>query len=252
MNREVRIPRSPRRIVSLVPSQTELLYDLGVGNRLNGLTKFCVHPNQLKEEKVIIGGTKDFKIERIKELQPDLIIGNKEENDEERIASLEKEFSVWMSDIETLADALNMIEQVGEMVDRRSRASELVKSIVRDLEALDPKPLKRSIYLIWHDPIMAVGKSTFINDMLKYAGFQNLVTEGRYPALSIEELKSLQPDYILLSSEPFPFKKKHEAFYQDAFPNAEVILVNGEMFSWYGSRLLKSASYFDQLQKSIH
>lgn len=247
MKRTVRVPRHPRRIVSLVPSQTELLYDLGVKDQLVGVTKFCIHPGHLRSEKKVVGGTKGFKIEKIMELKPDLIIGNKEENDQARIEELAKEFPVWMSDITTLDDALAMIKDIGQLVGQSEFADHMAFEIRLGFEHLKPITTKNCVNLIWHDPIMAVGQSTFINDMLSRAGFKNLVKTARYPVLTIEELKGLNPDWLLLSSEPFPFKEKHLSIYQQILPNARIKIVDGELFSWYGSRLFKAPDYLKGL-----
>lgn len=247
MKRTVRVPRHPRRIVSLVPSQTELLYDLGVKDQLVGVTKFCIHPGHLRSEKIVVGGTKDFKIEKIRELKPDLIIGNKEENDQVRIEELAEEFPVWMSDITTLDDALAMIKDIGQLVGQSEFADHMACEIRLGFEHLKPIATKNCVYLIWHAPVMAVGQSTFINDMLSRTGFNSLVKTARYPVLTIEELKGMNPDWLLLSSEPFPFKEKHLLFYQNILPNARIEIVDGELFSWYGSRLLKAPEYLKGL-----
>ena len=123
MHRKIHLPRFPlRRIISLVPSQTELLYDLGLEEEVVGITKFCVHPPEWFQSKARVGGTKTIHFEKIKALQPDLIIGNKEENEREQIEALAECFPVWMSDIATLEDALDMMLRVGALVDRPEQA----------------------------------------------------------------------------------------------------------------------------------
>ena len=246
MNRTINIPERPQRIVSLVPSQTELVVDLGLEDRLVGLSKFCVHPRGLKKQKTIIGGTKNFHLDKIDALQPDLIIGNKEENYQEGIELLAQKYPVWMSDIYSLEDALEMMKGIGEITGTDKKAKELVKKIRQDMDFLKQKR-GTAVYLVWNGPMMVAGPETFIHDMLLRTGFTNLIDQSRYPEISMEELKALSPDYLLLSSEPFPFKEKHKDEFKANLPNTKVILVDGEVFSWYGSRLKCFKSYVDGL-----
>ncbi|KPQ10925.1 MAG: ABC-type Fe3+-hydroxamate transport system, periplasmic component [Algoriphagus marincola HL-49] len=249
MGREVSIPKTPKRIVSLVPSQTELLVDLGLRDQLVGVTKFCVHPASLRKEKTIVGGTKNYRFDVIDELKPDLIIGNKEENDQEGIEKLSENYPVWMSDVGDLSQALAMISAIGMITGKVNQAKVLVEKLEKSFAEELPK-LGTVVYLIWNSPIMAVGKSTFIHEMLGQAGFINAIDQDRYPEISMKELKRLNPDFLFLSSEPFPFKSKHVQEFEKELPKAKVRIVDGEMFSWYGSRLLKSQSYFDSLRES--
>lgn len=244
MNRTIEIPEQPKRIISLVPSQTELLVDLGLGDRLLGLTKFCVHPTGLKKLKAIVGGTKNFHFDKIDSLMPDLIIGNKEENYKEGIDQLSEKYPVWMSDIHTLEDAYQMMLRIGEITETIAKAEVLAQKIRSDLDFV-PNRKATAVYLIWNDPLMAVGKNTFIEEMLLRAGFVNLMEKDRYPKLSTLELKALAPEYLLLSSEPYPFKQKHLDEFASLLPQSKILLVNGEMFSWYGSRLLYFKSYLE-------
>lgn len=251
MGREVSIGCPPRRIVSLVPSQTELLYDLGLDTEIVGITKFCIHPHHWFRNKVRVGGTKNFSIEKIMQLQPDLVIGNKEENTREGIEILEKNVPLWMSDVNNLSDALFMIQTVGKITHKTHEAARLAEKIQMGVVAL-PKPsgTLRVLYLIWQTPLMAAGHQTFINDMLtNVCGFTNALPPSltRYPELTASFLQTCQPDVVFLSSEPYPFKQNHVSAIQELVPNSLVVLVNGEMFSWYGSRLLQSVTYFQQL-----
>jgi ABC-type Fe3+-hydroxamate transport system substrate-binding protein len=252
MGRKVQVPTNPQRIISLVPSQTELLADLGLGERVVGITKFCIHPNDWRKTKTVIGGTKEFKMDRIRQLKPDLIIGNKEENYQGGIEELASQYPVWMSDIATLADAMDMIGNVGSLVGAEASAQYLVGEISKGFAEIPAvaKPIK-ALYLIWQNPYMAAGQGTFIHELLQLAGFKNGVAMPRYPALSEAEIVQLQPEVILLSSEPFPFREKHVASLQALCPQSQVKLVDGELFSWYGSRLLKSASYLSQLRSEL-
>ena len=250
--RSVSLPNSPRRIVSLVPSQTELLYDLGLDSEVVGITKFCVHPEKWFRTKTRVGGTKGLNLNAIEQLQPDLIIANKEENLQSDIETLEKNYPVWISDIKTLADALQMIHAVGEITATTKTASTLIRQIKNNFQKLeyDPRTKYQTTYLIWKDPFMTVGGDAFIHDMLNRCGFKNMFGhESRYPKIEIEQLQSssLRCELLLLSSEPYPFKQKHVDELQQMMPNTKILLVDGEMFSWYGSRLLHAPTYFQSL-----
>lgn len=242
----------PKRIVSLVPSQTELLFDLGLNDEIVGITKFCIHPKEIFESKIKIGGTKQLNINKIKELNPDLIIANKEENVKEQIEELARGFSVWTSDIYNLQDSIEMIEKIGELTDKENVSKAITKKIKEGFNQLRKKN-KRVLYLIWNKPFMAAGQNTFIGDMLNNCGLINVIEEkeSRYPELSKGKIEELNPDFIFLSSEPYPFSNVHLNELTDYFPKSKIILVDGEMFSWYGSRLIKSADYLNQLLTSI-
>ncbi len=247
----------PRRIVSLVPSQTELLYDLGLEEEMVGITKFCVRPDTWFQSKTRIGGTKTLNIPKIAALQPDLIIGNMEENDRAQIETLAERFPVWMSDIRTLADAYDMIRRVGELTGKDREAGDLVQKIQTGLtdfrHPATVGDMPSAVYLIWRKPYMSAGGDTFIHEMMHVAGFENAFAhKNRYPEISPEELSKTRPDVILLSSEPYPFAEKHINTIRDLCPGAQVILVDGEIFSWYGSRLLHAGKYFRELRKSLN
>ncbi len=245
----VRLPESPSRIISLVPSQTELLHDLALTDQVVGITKFCIHPGHWKSEKKIIGGTKNFNFERIDALQPDLIIGNKEENYPEGIDRLKEHYPVWMSDVNALGQAFQMISGIGEITNRKSLADTLVHSIHKGFSAFQKlqKP-KRILYFIWKKPWMVAGANTFIDDILTRIGFQNAAAGfSRYPIVDENEIASLNPDCIFLSSEPYPFTTDHVKRVERQFPNTNVLMVDGEYFSWYGSRLQYAPRYFQKL-----
>lgn len=245
----------PQRIVSVVPSQTELLYDLGLENSIVGITKFCIHPEKIYSTKTKVGGTKKLHIDQILLLNPDIIIANKEENDRQQIEQLQQHFPVWISDIYNLDDSLNMMLELGKLFNKdliAHKMSDEIKYSFSKLQCI--KKRKKVCYLIWNNPIMVAGRNTFINDMLNRCGFENCIeeTDSRYPELTIEQLVKLNPDYVFLSSEPFPFKKKHVDYINSVLPNAKSILVNGELFSWYGSRLLSATNYFKFLIEKIN
>jgi len=249
MGRKVPITYPPQRIISLVPSQTELLYDLGLDKEIIGITKFCVHPHEWFRNKTRIGGTKNVNIDKVKSLVPDLIIANKEENTQEQIEELAKHFPVWVSDIQTVADALHMIGEIGAITEKVDKAQQIIGDIQSGFDTLKKAGTpKRTAYFIWRDPWMCAGGDTFINDMIVRIGWVNVLNEKmRYPEIQLEELIPLKPGIILLSSEPYPFKDKHIEEIKAVLPNTNVLLVDGEMFSWYGSRLLHAISYMDAL-----
>jgi ABC-type Fe3+-hydroxamate transport system substrate-binding protein len=239
----------PRRIVSLVPSQTELLADWGLGDAVVGITKFCVRPSEWYSSKKRVGGTKTVDLGKVAALRPDLIVGNKEENVQEQIEALAQKFPVWMSDIAVLDDALDMMCSLGQVVGKAAEAEAMAAQVAAQFSQL-PKPAARprAAYLIWRKPYMVAASSTFIDDMLHWAGFENAFAHlTRYPELSLAELAAAQPDCLLLSSEPFPFAEKHIPPLQELCPQARIQIVDGECFSWYGSRLLHSAVYFREI-----
>ncbi len=245
-----------KRIVSLVPSQSELLFDLGLNEELVGVTKFCIHPKQLKGTRTIVGGTKTLHFERIRELNPDLIIANKEENEEGLIKELISEYQVWTSDIHNLDDSFEMITELGKMTGRSDKANELVSEIKTAFGTLKPGRFDKNLtaaYFIWREPFMTAGGHSFISHMLELCGIENIFADSKadYPEFKLEELGPHSPDLILLSSEPFPFAEKHISEFENIFPSSKILLVDGELFSWYGSRLCKSPEYFRQLFTDI-
>ena len=244
LGRKVNVGSIPKRIISVVPSITELLFDLGLGERVIARTKFCIHPEEaLLKPK--IGGTKTLKMEAIRSLQPDLIIANKEENLKEDLEILMQEFPTYVSDIKTVEDAIQMIDDVGKLCACEKEGTSLIHNI-QEAQSRLKKPLKEAIYLIWRDPYMSVGGDTFIHDMMPYAGYSNLLaSKTRYPELRTEDLRTLNPTCVLLSSEPFPFKEKHIEEIKAILPKAQVLLVDGELYSWYGSKMLKAFSSFN-------
>ena len=250
----IEIPFPPVRIISLVPSQTEFLFDIGLEQEIAGVTRFCIHPAEKVELKEKIGGTKRFDIEKIKSLKPDLIIGNKEENYEEGILELKKDFPVWMSDIYTLNDSFSMMLELGRITNRIKQASEIVETTRSAFTTLQESAsaAKGCAYFIWRKPYMVAASGTFINEMIKGMGLKNVFERrSRYPEINPAELAELNPDYIFLSSEPYSFSEKHFEEFQEFAPNAKVVLVDGEMFSWYGSRLRLAPHYFLELKKQI-
>jgi ABC-type Fe3+-hydroxamate transport system substrate-binding protein len=249
MGRRVAVPFPPQRIVSLVPSQTELLFELGLGSRVVGVTKFCIHPPEARQQAAVIGGTKNFDFEKIAALKPDLILGNKEENYQAGIEQLATQYPVWLSDISTLPQALDMIKRVAFITGEKEAGEKLATNIAAAFATLKPAGAETTAaYFIWRKPYMAAASGTFIDDMLSRAGFRNVFAGlGRYPELTAEQLRAAAPARILLSSEPYPFAAKHVAEFQEICPAAIIQIVDGELFSWYGSRLRLSPTYFQRV-----
>lgn len=258
LGRTVRLMHDPQKIISLVPSQTELLHHLGLEKEVAGITTYCVHPEHWFHDKMKVGGTKNINRQRIDDIQPDLIIANKEENNKAQIEALAQHYPVWISDISTLKDALEMISAIGKITRKSSEAEALTAQIAAAFAGLAAELPQRhpptAAYLIWRKPYMSAGSDTFIHEMMKYCGFRNaFASELRYPQITIERLQSaLGPGSVLmLSSEPFPFGQKHIDELQPHLPQTRIVLVDGEMFSWYGSRLLQAPAYFRKLLKQI-
>lgn len=248
---------SPKRIVSLVPSQTELLYDLGLEDAIVGITKFCVHPIHFKATKTIIGGTKNVNFEKVKTLYPDIIIANKEENTKEIVEELSCICPIIVTDIFTIEDNLQMILDFGKLFSKRTEAQKWYDKINFAYQEfqnfIKDEPSKKVAYFIWKNPYMVAGKDTFINSLLELNHFENIYKDiGRYPEIELKKIRlEGDPDLVFLSTEPYPFKDE-DAFEIGRFTHhAKTIFVDGEMFSWYGSRILKSFDYFKILHNKI-
>ncbi len=243
----------PASIVSLVPSQTELLHYLGLESSTKGITKFCVHPDEWFRNKIRVGGTKNIDIQKIEYLQPDLIIANKEENVQEQVEALAEKFPVWVTDVNNLEEALGMILDIGILTHREQEAATLVNEISIRFASIEPMVEKiPTAYFIWKNPYMTVGSDTFIHSMMELAGFENVfANEQRYPTVNTKDLLKKGCQLLLLSSEPYPFKQKDIDELQEQLPGVQICLADGELFSWYGSRLLQSPDYFAKLRQVL-
>ncbi len=257
LNRNLQFNKVPKRIVSLVPSQTELLVDLGLEASVVGVTKFCVHPKHLRLSKAVIGGTKQINLEKIKALRPDIILCNKEENTKAIIESLGDIAPIHISDIYNLEDCYELIKMYGELFKVESEASSIITNIQNQREVFQNNiktfPQLKVAYFIWKNPWMVAASDTFIDVMINEAGFQNVFkADKRYPEIDLNNSKLKNVDVIFLSSEPFPFKEAHVLELKSQFPDKTIKIVDGELFSWYGSRLQKSYGYFETLNLSHH
>lgn len=257
LGRPISMKAVPKRIVSLVPSQTELLYQLGLENELIGITKFCVHPYHLKATKEIVGGTKKVDFQKIKALKPDFILCNKEENSFDFLPKLEEIAPTYFSDVCSIQDSIDLIQSLGMLLGRRTEAKNLILKIDFKLKEFKSfmieQPTRKVAYFIWANPWMVAGNDTYIQELLKLNKFDNVFKHmSRYPKIEIERIRHEgDPDVIILSSEPFPFKDEH-ALEIGTYANRSVtVFGDGEMFSWFGYRLLLALDYFKLLHKKL-
>ncbi len=239
-------PEKPARGICLVPSITELIYDLGAGERLVGITKFCVHPSSLRKSKTVIGGTKTLHIDKIHKLAPDYIIANKEENNKEDIETLAQHYPVYVTKIASVKSGIAMINDIAELLQVQDAGLQLANTINRIIPSASTHRIP-CLYVIWQSPFMVAGNDTFISDMLFTCGFSNVHTGQRYPEMTLEEMAQSEAKYIFLASEPFPFKEKHKEALSASLPNKEILLIDGEMVSWYGSRMYLGLPYLTAL-----
>lgn len=243
------LPAPPTRIVSLVPSITELLYDLSLEAETVGITKFCIHPDVWFRSKRRVGGTKNVHLDTVRALQPDIILANKEENVREQVDALAVDFPVWLTDVQNMEQALQMIASVGRLTHRESLAMQWMQRIREEMPVVTAT-LMPAVYLIWKEPFMVAGGDTFIQGMMKAAGFENVFSHSlRYPEVTVEDIRNSGAKYLLLSSEPYPFSEKHLEEFRETFPGQVPVLADGTYFSWYGSRMADAFKYFRALRQ---
>lgn len=249
---DVEVPARAGRIVSLCPSTTETLFALGAGGRVVGRTDYCCEPADEVESVATVGGTKTIRIERVERVQPDLILAVKEENDREQVEALRARWPVVVLDPVDVDSAIDGIECTGTAIGQAEDGREMADEIRRQFAELPDAAGIRVAYLIWRKPWMVAGPGTYIDDLLTRLGFVNVAgglpaKEGRYPALDATRLKELRPAFLLASSEPFPFSDKHIPELREAVPSAEPVLVDGQAFSWHGSRMRHATGVFREL-----
>lgn len=254
LGRVLTVPIAPQRIISLCPSQTETLFALGLGDRIVGITHFCIHPEAAVRDLPKVGGTKKVDADKVAALQPDLIIAEKEEQTPEIVNTLSAIAPVYVTEVLHRAHALQGIADMAELCGVSQAGQTLCAAIAQAFALFPLPPLGTVAYFIWRKPWMAVGSHTYIADMLAAMGLHNVFatrTDSRYPEVTADQLQAADPDVILLSSEPYPFAQKHIAEFEAVCPRARVLLVDGEMFSWYGSRMLQAAPYLEQLHGQL-
>jgi len=235
------------KVVSLVPSVTEALFDLGLtDHEVVGRTKFCIHPEDKVKDVEVIGGTKNLNLEKIRRLKPDIILANKEENVKEQVEELMNDFKVIVYNTETIEDNYYLLKNLGMLFSKEERAKFFNLKIYEVLAQAKIKSKIKAAYLIWKNPYMTVGADTFIHNILSETGFENLFKDQkRYPEIELEDLA--EAEVIMLSSEPFPFKEKHILELKKHYPDKKIIIVDGEAFSWYGTHIAKCEDYFKKL-----
>ncbi len=235
----------PKRIISLCPGITDTLFALNLKKEVVGRTRYCIHPSDEVKDVKAVAGTKDMNLEAILQLAPDLIILEKEENTKAMVEVLEQHIPVYVAEVQTVDEAYAMIENLGDVTDRKDEAHRLVTDIQSGFNSLVGLTSGSVMYVIWKKPFMAAGKTTYIDSLLERLGFSNPVAAlpGRYPELTTHAIQNANPDMVLLASEPYPFKEKHIPEFQTLLPSATVLPIDGEMF-WYGPRMLEATSYF--------
>ena len=249
---QIQLKDHPTRIISLCPSITETLFDLGLANNIIGRTSFCIHPSDNVSMVKSIGGPKKINRELIHSLEPDLIIASKEENIKEDILYLRKKLSVCTFDVKSIEDAIKMIRSLGFLTGKTHTASGYISKIEDHMTSLKNNHLNvKALYLIWKNPWMGAGKDTFISDMLKCAGIKNCLSDNASGYPIIQDDANIEMDYILLSSEPYPFSDQHMEEVINRFGSRKILLVDGEMFSWYGTRMVKAFPYIKSVAEKI-
>ncbi len=242
----------PVRIVSLVPSTTETLFSLGAAERVVGVTRFCVHPEEARARARVVGGTKNPRIETILSLEPDLVLANQEENRKEDVERLRESVPVQIFFPRNVPEAVADIRSLGALIGEPNPAHALAKEIESALVALraDEWRRVRYLYVLWRHPYMVAGPETFIEALLAEAGFVNAAPgdRGRYPEMRSEEIERAAADVLLLGSEPFPFGEEHRAeLMAVAGRDVRVLLADGELLSWHGARLRQGLVYLRSL-----
>jgi len=261
LGRILEVVEQPQRIISLCPSQTETLFELGLDERLVGITRYCIHPRERASRICKIGGTKNVDFERIRSLNPDLIIAEKEENPKDMVERLSELAPVYVTEVVDRASAVVMIRNLGSLCGVSQRATSLTDEIEKAWQSLDiespsggnSSPL-RVAYLIWRKPWMVVGSNTYIDSLIREAGWRNVFGEGsssRYPEVTDVLLRNSRAEVVLLSSEPYPFQEKHLDELQALLPSAQVLLTDGEAWSWYGSRMKKFPEFLQSLRNDL-
>ncbi|QFG00705.1 iron ABC transporter substrate-binding protein [Psychrobacillus glaciei] len=252
LGRKMHISTPPKRIISICPAITETLFALGLENEIVGRTRYCIFPKGIVEHVPIVGGTKEVNIDKIRELRPDLILAEKEENTEDIVRALEKIAPVFVMEVQSIQDAYRFLQTLGELANKEQAADMLITSCKSSFASIQHKQYRKAAYVIWRKPYMVVGGTTYINDVLLKLGFRNPFEkeDSRYPAVTKEELANANLDVLLLASEPFPFQEKHLAEFQAFLPNTKIVLVDGEMF-WYGTKMITSGPYLENLIKNI-
>ena len=225
----------PQRIVSLVPSVSELVWWLGAGDRLVGRTRFCVQPLELASFAHDVGGTKDPNIPAIAGLAPDLVLANKEENRREDVEALRAlGLRVLVTDPSSVKDALQMALQLGVVLGCEDRARQLYSEVATAITATR-EPTVGVFVPIWRTPLMAMGGDCYGSDVLRLAGGLNVFGDrARYPEVTVADVDEAKPDLILLPDEPYRFRADHVPEFTHIAP---ALVIDGQLLWWYGPRM---------------
>jgi ABC-type Fe3+-hydroxamate transport system substrate-binding protein len=252
--------RREARIVSLVPSITELVCDLGLAEQLVGRTGFCVHPREVVRRIPKVGGTKDVDLDRLRALRATHVILNIDENKEEDARSL-AEFVPELIVTHPLAplDNLALYRLIGGIFGREDRAEALCGEFEAAYAALQSAargfPPDRVLYLIWKNPWMTVSRDTYVSRMLALVKWETVPAErgDRYPEIQLDSGVLDGADAVLLSSEPYPFRERHvaELRAEPLLAKKRIALIDGEMTSWYGSRAIEGLGYLRRLREGL-
>jgi len=265
------LARTDARIVSLVPSVTELLFALGIGDRLVGRTGFCIHPKDSIKTVPKVGGTKSVDVERIRELAPTHLIVNIDENEKPTIDQLANFVpNVIVTHPLGPLDNLPLYRLLGSIFSREGRAGELCeafqKAYVNAVGACADLPRERVLYLIWKSPWMTVSRDTYVSRTLAAVGWDTVDIESRdrYPKIELTPKLLSGVGRVLLSSEPYAFRERHldevrqllvasgtdfvPSPMEDLDSSATVSMIDGEMTSWYGSRAIEGMKYLSRLR----
>jgi len=245
----VDLARPPRRIVSLVPSITETLCGLGLADALVGITVYCVEPREVVSTKTRIGGEKNPDLDKIRRLEPDLVIANIEENLRDHVDTLRSwSIPVWVTYPRTVTEGIRLIADLGSVTGSDARATEMLSEIEplyeRVVNAAARRPPVAVFYPIWRGPYMTINRDTYIHDMLRVCGGRNVFADRseRYPTVTLDEVAAQRPAVILLPDEPFRFRRAHLADFSGyadvpAVREGRIHLVDGKPFSWHGPRI---------------
>ncbi|MDM1046415.1 ABC transporter substrate-binding protein [Myroides sp. 1354] len=258
LGREHRFEQSPKRIVSLVPSLTETLFDLGLEDELVGITTACMHPYQLRVTKTSIGEPKKVDIEQIQLMQPDVVVASPTENTMEDIERLQAICPVWLVDVRTMDQNFQLIELLGQLFNKRTEARKWMDKISfgqKDLmDFVSERPGFKVAYFIGKDPFVVAGEGTFIQELLELNKFENVYADRveLYPEVEIKKIRIQgDPELVFLPSMPYAFQEE-DAFEIGRFTHhGKTIFVEGEMFSWYGTRVCKAFDYFKQIHNRL-
>lgn len=248
LGRQVVLPKKPQRIISICPAITSTLFEIGAGETVIGRTEYCIFPKDQVEVVPVIGGTKQVDFEKIRQLKPDLILAEKEENTKVIVKTLEKEFPVFVFEVQSLEENERFITDLGKLTKQEEQAAHLLENVKQAFQGIPNFSNETAAYMIWQEPYMVVGHNTYINSVLKTLGFINPFTDrkSRYPIIQLEDIVQANLQYLLLASEPFHFTEEHRNYFSNILPNTTVLNVDGEMF-WYGSNSVPGFQYIQQL-----